>query len=381
MAPIYVELSPTECRPPMDLALGDVLMVLGLIRNQGLPVRLRLRPGIARELVEAHPLVRDLVEEPGSEEGRLKLHEVRVERSGRSVAWSSDTTHEIPFAVTPVERVRANPVLAHSLHYGLANTDDRPGAFVDLAAKPPTAGLLSFTRPTLVIYPLNPGRGDFFWQDEAWWLSLIGQVRDKYAVVAVGAHEYGEIGRAVDAALAWDDPVSSLNGLAWLLAKAEGFVGRDGGVSHLAAAVNPNVTMIWDSMASYRYWACGQIRHILFSNPYAFRYPQTARFTMAQAKAMVKKVQVGDGQGGSREVELPEEGYEDKVREIFGGLDAFLAEITARAEVDEEAACVAGWMNQPTLKDKFYAASLAFALNAIKGSSLPGSAWVAPIFP
>ncbi|MBI5520996.1 MAG: hypothetical protein HY910_00100 [Desulfarculus sp.] len=79
--PIHLDLSPSECHPPEGLALGDTLMLLGLIRNQGRPLRMYMDPGPTRPLLEGHPLVRELLP-PGQPSQRFKLHRVPVGRAG-----------------------------------------------------------------------------------------------------------------------------------------------------------------------------------------------------------------------------------------------------------------------------------------------------------
>lgn len=378
--PIYMELSPTDCRPHPGLALGDTLMMLGLIRNQGRPLRLHLDPGAARELVEGHPLVREMVAPQGPPEG-LDVCRLPVERSGRAVSWISRTVHRLGFPVCPVHEVRANPVLAHSLHYGLANLDDRPSVFVDPARPPRLEGLLARDRPTLALYPFNPGRGEPFWQDGAWWAALCRRLRGRFALVAVGARDYGELAGEVDACLAMDDPDSTLADLAWLLGRAAAFAGRDGGLSHLAAAVNPRVLVVWDSMASYRFWAGRTLNHVLMSNPYVFRYPQTSRLGQGELLAEVRAAGLPDGRGGRLGQGQSDEELLERITESFGGLANLASAWLARREVEEERRGVREWWDRPELRRRFYEQSLDFAARAVSGGEAPGGAWVAPVSP
>jgi hypothetical protein len=378
--PIYIDLSAEECQPPPDLALGDTLMVMGLIRNQGRPVKLLFNPGPSRELVESHPLVRELA--PATEPSpRLNLKTLPVSRSGRAQSWTSDTLHRLWLPVLPVDRVCANPVLAHSLYYKLSTKDDRPSLFLDPARPPALADLLSRNRPNLVLYPLNPGRRDYLWQDEAWWLGLLKRVGQDFNVVAVGAQDYGGIGQAVDAALPMDDPSSTLWDLAWLISQADAFAGRDGGLSHLALAVNDRVAVVWDSMASYRFWACRAAHNLIFSNPYTHRYPQTCRLSLKDLPGQVKSVRVTDAHGQIREETLPEEGFEQRVKELFGSVENFASMILARRELEQDRGGVEGWISDPQQKKDLYSLSWGFTHKALSGGLPPGVNWVAPVFP
>ena len=376
--PIYIELQAGACRPPLHLALGDTLMVLGLVRNQGRPLKLHLDPGPARELVEAHPLVRELITKPDRPSG-LALTRLPVERSGRGATWFSATTHRLALPVLPVDRVRANPILAHSLYYDLKNQDDRPSVFLDPGRPWALKDLLSGQRPTLVVYPRNPSRKSPFWRDIRWWRRLLTQLGQQYALVAVGASDYGELAGAVDVCLPMDDPGSTLLDLAWLMAKAAGFVGVDGGLSHLAAAVTARPVTVWDSMGSYRFWAGQGGHHLIMSNPYGYRYPQACRMTWQEITDRVRRVWAPDGQGGLQEVEMPQEGYLARAVELFGSEELFTAAALAQREVEDDRAGVTIWYTQARMREAFHQQSLDFAIRAVTGQLAPGSNWVAPV--
>ena len=377
--PIYLELAGSECRAPANLALGDTLMLLGLLRNYGRPVRLHLKSKF-KELLIGHPLVRELADPP-QPPLKLQVKSLPAGRSGRSLSWSSNTLHRLSLPVLPVDQIRANPVFAHSLYYGLERIDDRPGLFLDPGRPPALKGLLARGKPTLVLFPLNPGRADYTWQDSAWWLSLAGRLKKDFSLMAVGARDYGEFGRAVDVCLSLDDPGSTILDLAWLCQQAAGFAGRDGGPAHLAAAMNRNVLTVWDSMASYRFWACRAVHHVLLSNPYGFRYPQAHSLTLADLKARFRKVRLPQPGGGFKEVELPEDGYEQRAAELCGSLADFAAVILAGLEAEEDRLGVTRWMDDPELKARFYAESLDFACRALAGACAAGENWVAPVTP
>lgn len=369
--PIYLDLSPAECHPPQGLALGDTLMLLGLIRNQGRPLRLYMDPGPARPLLEGHPLVRELLP-PGQPSQRFKLLRVPVGRAGRNLAWLSDTVHPLPLPVLPLDQVRANPVLAHSLYYQLEITDDRPSVFLDPARPPALAGLLARGRPTLVVYPLNPGRGEHYWQDLAWWRELIAQAGQTMSVVAVGGRDYGELAQVCDHCLSMDDPSSTLLDLAWLMSRATAFAGRDGGLAHLAAAVQPRALTVWDSIASYRFWAGATGHHLLFCNPYAFRYPQTMRLSLTDLRRLAR------GLAGPEEPQWSAQGFAEWAQANFGGVEELARVVMARQEVAEERGYVERWLGQPQLKRDIYRQSLDFSLAAFQGRLPVGANWVAP---
>lgn len=379
--PIYIDLDQRTCRPPARLAVGDTLMVLGLLRNQGRAVRLFLDPpGSLRELVAAHPLVRELAAPDGAPP-RLELARVPVGRAGRSASWLSGTTHTLTLPVLPVDQVRANPILAHSRHYRLERDDDRPSVFVDPARPAALAGLLAKNRPTLVVYPSNPGRRDHLWQDPAWWRALIAALRPEMAVVAVGAQDYGELAELADACLPLSDPGSTLLDLAWLLGKAAAFAGGDGGLCHLAAAVNPRRLTVWGSMASYRVWAGSGGHHILFSNPYGFRYPQTMRLHLPDLQRIMAQRGLPDGQGGWRPAEGGPDDLTALARRQYGGLDGLARMVLAQLEEEAEREFVAGWWGREETRREFYDQSLGFALQAIRGQLPAGANWVAPALP
>lgn len=379
--PIHIDLTPTTCRPPANLAVGDTLMVLGLIRNQGRPLKLRLDPrGSLRELVASHPLVKELLP-PDETPPTFDLVRVPVGRAGRGSSWQSATTFELDLPVLPVDLVRANPILAHSRYYGLERDDDRPSVFVDPARPPALAGLLARGRPTLVAYPLNPGRVDHLWQDQGWWRGLLTSLRAEMAVVLVGAADYGELAALADACLPMNDPGSTLLDLAWLIGRAAAFAGGDGGLCHLAAAVNPRRLTVWDSMASYRVWAGAGGHHILFSNPYTFRYPQTVRHSLTDLGRIVASRGLPDGRGGWQPAQMGPGGLAALAAEHYGGVEALARAVMAQQEVEAERECVAGWMGQEEIRRRTYAESLDFARRAIRGQLAAGANWVAPAWP
>lgn len=374
--PIYVGLEEDRCRPPANLALGDTLMVLGLIRNQGRPVRLFLDPGPARELVEGHPLVRELVLRP-EEGGAPGIQALPVARFGRAVTWVSAASLRLPVGVRPVDQVRANPILAHSRHYGLDNIDDRPSVFVDPNHPARLAGLLARQRPSLVVYPLHAGRADSLWQDREWWVALLRRLRPGFHLVAVGAPDYGELATEVDVCLPSDHPDSTLLDLAWLLGRAAGFVGREGGLAHLATAMNPRRVIIWDSMASYRFWAGSGGHHLLFCNPYTFRYPQTCRLDRGQLQAMLARMtaQVEDDPA------LAQASWEERAQVLAGGEEQLTRMVLIWREMEEERLAMAAWRDDPAQLGRITSQSLDFAQRAVLGRLTAGENWVAPVFP
>jgi hypothetical protein len=377
--PIYIELAPEACIPPPRLALGDTLMVLGLIRNQGRPVRLCFDPGPARELIEAHPLVRELAPPEAGPAG-LEVAQVPVARSGRPASWASRVTHRLDLPVLPVDRVRANPVLAHSLYYGLENTDDRPSLFLDPDRPPALAGLLSQNKPTLAVFPFNPGRSDHVWQDSEWWVRLARELRPEFALVGVGARDYGELGGELDQALSSNDPASTLGDLAWLFSRCAGFVGRDGGLYHLAAAVNSALTVVWDSLSSYRFWSGSAGHHLVMSNPYTYRYPQTLRPNLPQMVELAEALGRRGTVGLEAAAGLAAGAGREEVAARFGSVDAFGRAVMAALEADEDLRGAA-WAQKPELRSRFYQHSLAFAAASARGRLPAGANWVAPVAP
>lgn len=376
--PIYIDLDGDECQPPPRLALGDTLMVLGLLRNQGKPVKLYFNPANVRELVEGHPLVKELLP-PKQEPGRLVVDQVPVARSGRLASWVSKTTHRLNLPVLPLDKVRANPIVAHSLYHKLENRDDRPSVFIDPARPAALKGLLSRERPTLVMFPLNPSRAMNLWQDIEWWERLLTDLGKDHAIVAVGAKEYEGLEEFFDQTLSQSDPASTLPDLAWLFSQAKGFVGRDGGLYHLAAAVNPNLTVVWDSMASYRYWAGGGGHHILMSNPYGFRYPQSMRMNLGDLLQAVRSLRKVAADGSVKVQEIPPGATEKDLKEIFGSVEAFKNVAITHLEVEEDRQGLQAWMNHAETKDRFYEQSLAFTAAAVRGAAPAGANWVAPV--
>lgn len=377
--PIYFGLEGDACRPPGRLALGDTLMLLGVLRNHGRPVKLHLDPGPLRPLVEGHPMVAELAA-PDPENGDA-VRAVAVRRFGRTVSWYSDKVQRVKLPVLPVDRIRVNPIMGHSLHYKLPAMNDRPGLYVDPESAGGLGHLLTKGRPTLVVYPINPGRDDPFWTDEQWWAALLGQLSKSFALVAVGAPDYGGLTDLVDAALPSHDPASRLEDLATLIRRSAGFVGVDGGLSHLAAAVNRNLVTVWDAMTSYRHWAGSTGHHIVMSNPHGFRYPQSRRLDLEDFMRHFRRVNLAEAGGEDRVVELPVEGFKAKVREVFGSFANYAMLVQSRREVAEERGCVAAWMASPDHKSEFYRQSLNLALSALSGQAQPGANWVAPVMP
>ena len=376
--PIFVELDGDECRTPPNLALGDTLMVLGIIRNQGRPVRLFCDTKY-REVLEGHPLVAEIVDRPEPLK-KLKVLQVRAQSSGRDTSWVSALTHFHPLPPVPLDMVRANHVYSHSLYYNLPRKSDRPGIHLDRERNSPLSGLLSRKKPTLVMYCHNPGRKGGLWYDETWWLALAGRLAPDFCLVAVGGKEYGGLASACDETLPMDDPNSTLADLAWLMNRASGFVGKDGGLCHLAQAAGANAVVVWDSMLSYRFWSCSSARNLVFSNPYSFRYPQTLRLDPARLaeyldsmeQAELLQVAASLGLGSPAEIMPPGRGAISPSR---------AAAIGMAIQQNEERESLRAWTRNPELKKRVYAQSLEFALKAVSGASGQPQNWILPLFP
>jgi hypothetical protein len=378
--PIYIDLAGNECHPPPRLALGDTLMVLGLLRNQGRPVKLFFNPANTRELVEGHPLVKEMLP-PQEGASRLKVDQVPVARSGRLASWVSNTTHRLRLPVLPLDKVHANPILAHSLYYKLENRDDRPSVFLDPARPARLQGLLSKGKPNLAVFPLNPGRALDLWQDVEWWSRLLKDLAKEYALIGVGAKDYHGLEDLLDQTLVMGDPASTLPDLAWLFSQVHGFLGRDGGLYHLAAAVNPRLTVVWDSMASYRYWAGSVGHHIVMSNPYGYRYPQAMRMNLDDLLHAVRSVRMVAADGAATVREIPPGATEKDLADIFGSVEAFRNVAMTHLEVEEDRQGVRAWFDREETKARFYEQSLAFAAAAVRGKAPAGANWVVPVIP
>jgi hypothetical protein len=375
--PIYIKLEGEDCFPPPRLALGDTLMVLGLVRNYGRPVRLHFAPAPAvLPLLEAHPLIKDIMPpQPG------QGHEVRelgVARSGRPATWYASTAFTIKLGVLPVDQVRANPILSHSLYYRLPRREDWPSLMVEEGADQ-LSSLLSRQKPNLLLFPFNPGRQDALWQDVSWWRDLLSALRPHFTLIALGARDYSRLDGLLDACLSMDDPASTLPNLAWLISRAGGFIGRDGGLAHLASALNRRLLIIWDSMASYRYWAGSRGHHLLWSNPYLFRYPQTGRMEIEDL-LQYGRVSYLSRQGRLVSVDMPvtsAQAFTRKAEEVFGSLASLADLILSQREQMHEQASVRAWMNSDCQRE-YYARSLQWALQAVKGELPAGQNWVVP---
>ncbi len=375
--PIYLALDGHACHPPAELALGDSLMVLGLLRNYGKPVKLHFNPLPALlPLLQRHPLVKEICP-PGASNG-LAVRAVAVPRSGRAQTWHATTIFNWAVPALPVDKLYANPIMAHSLYYRLNRQDDWPSIMLDDSAQT-LRPLLARHKPTLVLFPFNPGRADAGWQDESWWVELADGLRAAFNLVAIGAHNYGQLAQVVDAVLPFAASESTLMNLAWLISKAHGFIGRDGGLSHLAAGVNSNIVTVWDSMASYRYWAGSRGHHIIFSNPKLFRHPP--RVTAQSLCQNFPVVQYTDSNGLPIKVEMPASQilYEAKAQELLGGMANLASLLMGQMEKDHDQAGVSQWMSKPQLKIDFYRQSLGFAQKAINRKLALGHNWVVPL--
>ncbi len=373
--PIYMELAGDTLRLPPQLALGDLLMALGVVRNAGRPLRLALSSPYA-QLAETYPLVKELLAPEPME--AIALSTLPVARSGRSRWWSSSVTYQLKLGVVPVDMIRATPTLAHSLYYRLARTDDRPSVFVESSAAGLLKELLPRARATVVFFPFNPGRTMHYWHDPSWWTELARRLKKDYFLVAVGADDYGELAEEVDVALPKTDPASTLPALAWALARAEGFVGCDGGISQLAIAAGcKRVVVVWDSMASYRFWASASASHILLSNPYTFRYPQTRRLTPREIDAHFRCLRLPGPE--NREIMLPPGPVEEAAAAVAGSYEAYVRMVLGVLEVEEERACIRQWLAQAGTRQSVYEATWAFALKAL--TSPTPATWVVKSFP
>lgn len=377
--PIYLGLDGDVCRPPKGLAIGDTLMLLGLLRNHGRAVKLHLDPGPLRPLVQAHPMVSELA--LPSNQLPDEVRRVAVRRFGRDLSWYSDQVQRINFPVQPLDRIRVNPILGHSICYKLESHNDRPGGFVLPDQPPALAALLAKNKPTVVLYPINPGRKEPFWADLNWWRGLMQILAKDFALVLVGAPDYGDLASMADAVLPSDDPASRLEDITALIAKAHGFVGVDGGISHLATAVNDRMVIVWDAMTSFRHWASAHSHHIVMSNPHGFRYPQSRRLDLDDMKRHFRSLEIPDGKGNTKRVELPEEGFRQAAKKVFGSLNQYAMTVQALREVNEERGCVQGWMASPQLKDHFYRQSLGLARAALLDQAPPGANWIAQVSP
>lgn len=377
--PIFIEVDGDDLRAPPNLAMGDTLMVLGLLRNLARPMRLHMEGSFAH-LAHSSPLVRDMVTPPEPFK-KLAVRSLPVSRYGRRVSWVTDIFREVKFPVLPVDKIKANHVLVHSQYYNLSREDDRPGYTIPADHSPALRGLLSAHKPTVVIFPLNQGRGQNNWQDSQWWVRLTQLLRPAHHVVAVGTDDYGELTDEVDEFLRSDDPSSTLPDLAWLFQSAAGYIGRDGGLSHLASAVSRGCVVVWDAMTSYRCWASHSGHHLLMSNPYGHRYPQTHRLTVEDLKRHFTRFSLPAPDGAMRNIELPQEGYEDKAAEYFGSFDNFARTILTQLEADEDRAGVERWVQNAAHKERFYQESVEFAHKALTGQLKKGANWVAPLVP
>ncbi len=377
--PIYFEIDGDDCRAPANLALGDTLMLLGFIRNLGRPVRLHTGQGY-KGLISSHPQVTELVDPPEAPRS-LDLVEVPLSRHGRNISFGSKTNYKLTLPVLPVDRIHANPTLAHSLHYQLANRDDRPGVYLDYTRPFALKGLLSKQKPNLIIYPFNPGRRDYNWQDPAWWRELLTALHRDWCIIAVGAHSYEPLDDLLDASLPMGDPASTLPDLGRLFQTAHAFAGRDGGLAHLAAGICQKAAVIWDSMLSYRFWACRKVNNLVMSNAYGFRYPQAQRLTKDDMRTYFSTIEVQQPNGATRKLELPAEGFFPKVREIYGSLEAFAAQIQIQREAEEDRAGVRFWYENAELKEIFYKQGQEFVRQAVEGSLHKEQNLVAPVVP
>jgi hypothetical protein len=377
--PIFMELKGDDLIAPKGLALGDTLMVLGVLRNAGRPMRLHLETRYP-ELVSCHSNLAELVDPPEAMSA-IQITSQPVGRRGRAASFSSSLCHRIKYPVLPVDQIRANPVLAHSIYYGLHRDDDRPGLFFDKSLPFGLKGLLSGQKPNLLVYPVNPGRKDPFWHDPKWWEQVLARLKKDYCLIAVGADDYGSLAGLLDAALPKSDPASRLPDLARLCKSCQGFLGRDGGLTHLANASGAHTVTVWDSMSSYRFWSSRASHNILMSNPYGFRYPQALRLGLDEMKRHFRNIQLRDSNGTMRSIELPLTGFKQSVRDIFGDFNSYAAQIQESREEEEDRLGVRAWMKQPQLKQAFYAQSQEFTLKAVTGKLPRGQNWVAPLAP
>lgn len=377
--PVFIELEGDQCRVPPNLALGDTLMVLGVLRNYGRPVVLHA-PGAPAGILEGHPLIKELAADPQPPQ-KLKVRSLPVASSGRSQTWESDSCHILELPVLPMDQVRCNHIRAHSLYYNLERRDDWPSIYVDPDQPTPLERLLSGDRPNLVLYPFSPARTDYNWHDPYWWSMLIRALKDTFHLILVGAGDYGELAGLADASLAMDDPDSSLANLAWLFAKAQAFAGRDGGLSHMAAALSPRPLVLWDSMLSYRHWSCSRVHNLALANPHSYRYPQMFRLGTQELVQNFREITLGGPDGEPKTVTLPAEGYVQEAERIFGSIDALAKVVLCRLAVEQDREAVATWMADPGQKRLIYEQSLKFAGTALSGGLTPGVNWVAPMLP
>jgi hypothetical protein len=235
-----------------QFALGDNLMVTGLLRNLD-------RPGMEvyspfPELFENLPLAAKVHREniPLPDEDRYRL---RRDLSRRTIVYPADISQVVLEVDNAAERPLSDMVLnfieALSIHYQAPRMGDRPWLILTPEERALAEDFLSASRPTLIVAPYKEAEADLSYDlEDEFWGPLVGVFGKFFHVIQLGS----------DKSLAGVDEFIPqklpLRQLLALLSGAKAFIGLDGGLSHLMRAFDPGkwIITVYPHFAAFSTW-------------------------------------------------------------------------------------------------------------------------------
>ena len=233
-------------------ALGDNLMVTGLIRNLG-------RKGLRvyspyPELFEGMPQVERVVSEniPLPDEDR---YDIRRDMTRREVVYPTDieqVTIKIDNAAElALSSMVFNFIAAMSVHYGAPETNDRTYLTITPGEASLADDVMSREKPNLVIAPYKESDQALEYDlDEDFWAPLIEVFAKFYAVHQLGSD------RAVPGVDNFLPEKLPLRTLMAVMSRADAFLGLDGGLAHVARAFESRkrIITIYPHFTAFSAW-------------------------------------------------------------------------------------------------------------------------------
>jgi hypothetical protein len=235
-----------------QFALGDNLLVTGLIRNLDRPDMQVFSP--YPELFENLPLVGRVHPEniPLPDEDRYRL---RRDLSRRTIVFPAEINQVVLDVDNAAERPLSDMVLnfieSLSIHYHAAKLNDRPWLVLTPEEKMLAADFLSPARPTLVVAPYKEADQDLRYDlEDEFWGPLVGVFSQTFHVIQLGSD------RALPGVDEFIPQRLPLRQLLALLDGAKAFIGLDGGLSHLIRAFDPGkwIITIYPHFTAFSSW-------------------------------------------------------------------------------------------------------------------------------
>ena len=371
-APIFLEPVEHGWRAGVEPDLQLTLWLLGFLENQDREVRL-YASGAQKELLAAHPLVKSL-DGQAAMPGRVTAGLIRPRPTHCFLLSSHHYAKQVP--VAPLDQLRASPAEANLGFYGLPLKNDSPGFPRSLIRSRLANDALSSGGDCSVLFPWGFWGGVERWWDPVWWNTLAYRLKKQGPVIVLGPPELnGAIGLA-DRFLALETPspdISGLGELAGLFAGAARMAGRGGGMGCLASAVGGRMVLVWDSLLAYRHWSSPNAGHVVLTNPYALRYPQTMR---RDKDRLWEDYLKAEGKDTAEAGSAPQKDGVQKER-----FEAFCRNKELAGLAFMELRNLQDWLGKKELRELFYSQSLGYAASRLLQDGEAAGAWLAPVAP